>query len=662
MLLYSNLMILYINNIKLSLIMKVLFNFKNRILFFFFILSSNSLFANKVKLKISFSSYHPVTNLDSLEALMLKTPNTTDAYTDLFLKYEHSYLQANNIHSKYSKELVNAWRKETNPGRKAMFNYLLGWVQLPGGPVSEVLSLYEALGFYEAVKDTLGMVNYYGMFISKNYGTVWKEGVSITRAKMYMQKIAAIARHSSDLGVQIRFVLNKTGYPKTLEVPESFEEQLKNTQDIIQRIKKDPAYWPYLDLFYNLEGVLYRRQKMGRLALQSFMKKKVKEQHDNLVYVLNLQNIAYSYFLMGDFKRAKANFEKLLSHEDLTNEQLLQIYEFSYQHLGIIYEKTDPAKAAAYFKKALEINTKFNKIENQKKIIDLQALMELHQKEKEIKTIAAEKKRIEEQNFKTKAMLSLVLLFAILIGLIAVRFYKLNIRLKKITRSRDKLFNILSHDLRSPLSAYLGIADTVNYLLKTKQFSRIIDLSQQMDINAQKLDVFMTNLFQWSMAELEEIKPSFVNLNLKDVLTPTLGLYKSIAEFKQLGLHIDLPEVLYCQIDRNLFSTIIRNLLDNAIKYCSPNGTVSVVVEKSANKTILKVSNNFSIDPMPDFATLYQLINKNKNFTYGEQGMGLGLLLVKEFTDALRLKINFRTEKEVAIFEIELPISIKNAD
>lgn len=604
----------------------------------------------------TFNYYSPVFNLDSLEQKLQTTPKDTDAYTDLLIKYDISYIEIYNGHSKYTKELVIGRKKETNPARKAMFDYLFGCKKVFGEKESDILALNDALVYFKTVKDTLGLAYCYTGFIDKNYGTLASEGASKDRAKAYMKKMAVLARESADFRVEILYTFYKMVYSEALGEKESFDTKIKTVQAVIERAKQAPAYRPYLVILYNLEGVLYEREDKFLLALESFEKIEVKEKYESSTFLIKLFNIARVYLNLGETEKAKTYFEKIVGQVNLTRDDLLLLYEMTYKNLGVISEKQDPARAVAYFRKALELSHRSNEIESKNKTVDIQAFLELSQKENELNNISDEKRRIEKQNFQISVLLVLAILFAFFIGLLAYRFFNLNSHLKKITQSRDRLFNIISHDLRSPLTAYIGIADDINFLLKTKQYHRILDLSKQIDVNAQKLDVLLSNLFRWSLLEQEGIKPVLENQNLKNMVTPTLEVYQTIANIKQLNLIIDLPERLDFLTDYNLFVTIIRNLLDNATKYCPANGTVSMIVESSGSKTNLKVSNDCCLDPPPDYTSIVQLINENKKINYGEQNMGMGLLLVKEFSDLLGLAVNFQKDGHRAVFEFKLPV------
>ncbi len=625
-------------------------NFFKTILYFLVALP-NLLFAQKDVQNPTFNSYFPVVKLDSLEQILLKTPKNTIKYTDLLLKYEHSHLLMHDVHSPYKTELIALSKKETNPGRKAMFNFLFGWSIVSPEAESQVISVNKALSHFEASSDTAGMVNAYAILVWLNAGP-GGAAESTMRAEKYLKKMANLAGKSNDLGVQILNVFYKFGFSEVKESSEQRERQIKH---LISQIEAAPAYFPYLKLLLNLQGVLYERAGKYEHALKSYFRVYHQPNQESFSYLVNLTNIGNAYTRLGKNLLGRAYYEKAIAKADLNNAELLGAYQHAYYGLGKTLKESNPIQAAKYLQKAFEIGLKMQVLEDQKRFDDIQAILEQDQAEERYKVITAEKKRIEQQNLQIKGLLGFALLLLIGIGVLAYWFYQLNTRLKNITRSRDKLFTIISHDLRSPLDAYMGMADSVNFLLKTKNYDRLSRMSQEMDINGQKLDLMMTNLFQWSMAELENIKPSFEHQDLIKALLPTLEVYRGIATLKQLNAQIDLPEALYISTDRNLFVTIISNLLDNAIKFCTPNGTVSLLIQKAEQNTSLKVSNDFSLESSPDFTSIEQLINQNKNFTYGEQGMGLGLLLVKEFADALHLTINFRTENQKAIFELQLP-------
>ncbi len=618
---------------------------------YFLVALPNFLFAQKDVQNPTFNSYFPVAKLDSLEQILLKTPKNTIKYTDLLLQYEHSHLLMHDVHSPYKTELIALHKKETNPGRKAMFNFLFGWSMVSPEAESQVISVNRALSHFEAVSDTAGMVNAYAILVWLNSGPSGA-AESTMRAEKYLTKMASLANKSTDLSVQILHVFYKFGFS---EVKESSEQKERQIQHLISQIEAATAYFPYLKLLLNVQGRLYSKAGKDSLALQSYLRMYHQPNQESFAYLINLINIGNKYYKLGKIQLAKIYYEKAIAKADLNNGELLQAYRNAYFGLGRTFEKSDPVQAAKYFQKAYEVGIKMQQFEDQKRFDDIQAILEQDQAQERYKVITAEKKRIEQQNLQIKGSLGFALLLLIGIGVLAYWFYKLNTRLKNITRSRDKLFTIISHDLRSPLDAYMGMADSVNFLLKTKNYDRLSRMSQEMDINGQKLDLMMTNLFQWSMAELDNIKPSFEHQDLIKALLPTLEVYSGIATLKQLHFQIDLPEALYISTDRNLFVTIINNLLDNAIKFCTPNGTVALLIQNTQQNTRLQVSNDISIDRYPDFTMIEQLINQNKNFTYGEQGMGLGLLLVKEFADALRLTINFKTENQKAIFEIKIP-------
>jgi signal transduction histidine kinase len=622
---------------------------------------TNYLFAQKPVQNPTFNFYLPVANLDSLEGRMLKYPKNTINYIDLLLKYEHSYLVRHDIHSKYYYDLLRLNKVIENPARKAMVNFLIGWQSVKEDPGNQISYLSNALNHFEAVGDTAGMANCYGLMIWLS-SSILPKFESNFWSKKYMKKLDDLADNSSDLGVQSIHFFYSNDFVGNVKKRNSYEQTVRELKQLISKVQQSPAYKAYLNSLYNIENIIHSREKKYRLALNSNEKIEIEKLPDSYTYILKSLNLGYCYYKLEEFERASYFYKIVVDKANLENTDLIELYGLAFEKLGVINQKNDPVKAIDYFKKSIKFTKRYKELEIIKKNSESIALIDLTHKEKTIRAITTEKLHIERQNQQIKLLLGFGILLLLVISLLVLRFYQINIRLKNITRSRDKLFTIISHDLRSPLGAYMGMAETVNFLLKTKKYKRLLQMSQQMDLNAQKLNLIMSNLFRWSMAELENIKPSLLNHNLEVAISPTLEVYRSIATLKQLNFQIDLPEHLNISTDRNLFVTIISNLLDNAIKFCSPSGTVSLHIEKLEHNTRLNLSNDFSLESNPDFMPIEQLINHNKTFTYGERGMGLGLLLVKEFADALHLPINFKTENQKAIFEIDLTKTIKTGD
>lgn len=611
----------------------------------------NYLFAQKVVQNPTFNSYFPIAKLDSLEQILLKTPKNTIKYTDLLLKYEHSYWLMHDMHGKYKTELIQLYKKETNPGRKAMFNWLFGCSMISPEVESQIIYANKALSYYEAVKDTAGMVNSYATLIWLNSGP---NGAveSAMRAEKYLKKMAYWANMSTELGVQILYVFYKFG---TSEAKESSEERERQIQHLISQIEAAPAYFPYQKLLLNIQGVLYERSGKYEHALKSYFRMYHQPRQESFSYLLNLTNIGNAYTRLGKIQLAKAYYEKAIAKADLNNGELLEAYRNAYYGLGKTLKESNPIQAAKYLQKAFEIGMKMQVLADQKRFDDIQAILEQDQAEERLKTVTAEKQRIEEQNLQIKLLLGFALLLLLGIGLLAFRFFTLSRRLKKITLSHDKVFSIIAHDLRSPLNAYMGLAADISFLLKVQKYDHIIAISKQIDTHAQRLSLMLNNLFQWSLTELEVIKPKWLSVDIIPSLNTTLNIYKSIAEYKQIKMAIDLPQTYSLTTDPNLLLTIVRNMLDNALKYSPTNGTVSVLLSSLSGKNQLIISNDISLDTPPDFTTIRQLINQNKTFNYGEEGIGMGLLLIKEFAGVLKLPIQFIEEENKATFIIDLP-------
>lgn len=255
--------------------------------------------------------------------------------------------------------------------------------------------------------------------------------------------------------------------------------------------------------------------------------------------------------------------------------------------------------------------------------------------------------RNPEVKFWLKYRITLFVIFiALLIAFIALRFYKLNKKLrnesvvrikreeelKAANADKDKLFSIIAHDLKGPIGtidSFLGLlnADMENCNPETKEIFQQIQESTK---SAYKL---LENLLKWALSQRNEI--SFVpqNYNFSDLVLFNINVLTTAAENKNINLINNCDQKLYGIFDKDMISTVLLNLLNNAIKYTSKGGTVVLSAKKEKDQLVVSVQDNGI--GMDDETRKNVFGGKLKQVsaigTLGERGTGLGLVLCKEF-------------------------------
>ncbi|MGB0390201.1 MAG: PAS domain-containing sensor histidine kinase [Salibacteraceae bacterium] len=204
--------------------------------------------------------------------------------------------------------------------------------------------------------------------------------------------------------------------------------------------------------------------------------------------------------------------------------------------------------------------------------------------------------------------------------------------LEKSNATKDKLFSIISHDLRSPFIALMGMNDIISDSIDSKDYDsakEILKLVEKTSGNALNL---LDNLLHWSRIQRGKIALNRVKLNALDLVKEVLGLFQANLEDKHISVSLSIDEEKTINADSFMLQTIIRNLLSNAIKFTNNGGTISIKMESNSKENKFFVSDSGVGIPAENLSRLFDL--KRNITTYGtnqEKGSGLGLVLCSEF-------------------------------
>lgn len=200
--------------------------------------------------------------------------------------------------------------------------------------------------------------------------------------------------------------------------------------------------------------------------------------------------------------------------------------------------------------------------------------------------------------------------------------------------AKDKFFSIIAHDLRNPFNAIIGLT---SILLdeydrfpadKQKEFLRNIKSSAS---NTFRL---LQNLLEWSQTQTGRITFEPMKFEIGPVITEILELVRPSAENKNIRLEMALSEGLTVFADMNMFGTVIRNLLQNGIKFTQPGGWVGIETCRAGSTVEISIKDT-GVGISPDKLNKLFMIDANvaSNGTEGEEGTGLGLILCHEFIE-----------------------------
>ncbi len=258
------------------------------------------------------------------------------------------------------------------------------------------------------------------------------------------------------------------------------------------------------------------------------------------------------------------------------------------------------------------------------------------------KTEENERLKVDNENRKQQLyliILSVIILFlsvAFIIGIILFNKKKtdrLNKELSELNSTKDKLFGIISHDLRAPLAS----TQMLGYLILSKDIpeTELKSLAKELSLISGRTSDMLDNLLNWAHSQIKGIHVSKSTFLVSDVVDELKELLNASLHEKQLNLMVQIPEKLNITADKEMFTFILRNLLTNAIKFTYTNGTI--VINYIPQKFVFEVSDNGTGIP-PDQVKMINhsrgnmLIGSTRG-TQKEKGTGLGLILIKSFIE-----------------------------
>ncbi len=217
---------------------------------------------------------------------------------------------------------------------------------------------------------------------------------------------------------------------------------------------------------------------------------------------------------------------------------------------------------------------------------------------------------------------------------------KYNDELKQLNATKDKFFSIIAHDLKSPFQAFLNLNTFLVARIDMYSREEIADLITELGKNADNLFKLLENLLSWSRIQMGKTQFTPEIYPVTQLVDMTLEVLSITAESKDIRLNKDIPEDVTVFADPNMFNTILRNLVSNAIKFTNQNGQVTVTATKEKGFTVVSVTDNGIGLSDKDQTKLFRLdSNRTTPGTEDEKGTGLGLILCKEMVDKHQGKI-----------------------
>jgi len=233
-------------------------------------------------------------------------------------------------------------------------------------------------------------------------------------------------------------------------------------------------------------------------------------------------------------------------------------------------------------------------------------------------------------------------------------------KLKEALAAKDKFFSIIAHDLRSPFSIFLNLSESLANESNRLTLEEMQVTSKTLNESANSVYKLLNDLLLWSRAQIGNISFKPYELDLYEIAFETIYTLNSLAQKKSIEIinKIELDTIVFA--DRNMLSTVLRNLVSNSIKFSNLNGRVEIGINaNNTNNDFIEVyvkDNGIGIAP----ENIEKLFRIDEHFTTSgtknEIGSGLGLILCYDFVKIHGGEINVSsTPNEGSTFIFTIP-------
>jgi signal transduction histidine kinase len=199
-------------------------------------------------------------------------------------------------------------------------------------------------------------------------------------------------------------------------------------------------------------------------------------------------------------------------------------------------------------------------------------------------------------------------------------------------KTKDKFFALIAHDLRGPVTSMQGIGRMLSFYNKKGDIARINQLISQVDQSANTVNQLLDNLLKWALSQTNGLNYQPTVFEIRGLIEECTLIFEENLKAKQIELEIEMKDDYFVEADYNMMSTVVRNLVSNAIKFSPVGGEVKIAVEENMNMakiTVYDTGIGMKVDMIEKIYRNQPL--KSTHGTQDEKGTGLGLILCQEF-------------------------------
>ncbi|WP_231463681.1 ATP-binding protein [Pedobacter sp. Leaf132] len=213
--------------------------------------------------------------------------------------------------------------------------------------------------------------------------------------------------------------------------------------------------------------------------------------------------------------------------------------------------------------------------------------------------------------------------------------------LEQLSRVKDRIFSIVSHDMRTPVNSLISFIQLLE-AGKIEQ-EKLTRYASSLKNSLAYTSSMMENLLNWAASQMQGFNPYLELLDISKLILDVLNAFEDSADLKRISIHNNVQPDTICRADENMLSLVLRNLISNAIKFTPEGGKITIASSTKENEVVISISDNgigMAEGQVNHFNnSTFQGAGFSTLGTNKEKGTGLGLLLCRTFMALMDSKV-----------------------
>lgn len=233
------------------------------------------------------------------------------------------------------------------------------------------------------------------------------------------------------------------------------------------------------------------------------------------------------------------------------------------------------------------------------------------------------------------------------------------LELINLNADKIKLISIISHDLKNPMNTIIGLTELLERKVQKNDLEAIEEYAKNINQSTQKIRALLSNLLDWSVTLSGKIEFRPIKISIRKILDEVNELLEETLKLKSLTIVFDCSEDIEVCVDKEMISTVLRNIVSNSIKFSNPGSEIKISCVTDGDRISISVTDYGIGMSDKSIRSLYkngQLLSKQG--TNSETGTGIGLFLCKDFLHKHQTEVTIESEEgKGSTFKFSLPLA-----